>query len=308
MGYDHSELGISASTGVTATLMVIVTLLVLYEIKIQFGAIRYPEAQHRLIFLLTAPLVIGWLTFGVLYDPASERVINVVLLGYKAAYLLFFNRYCEQLLGWTDKGGNYVYTLEKSITTLQAVGELTHKLLCRCFGKISLHTPEESEYFLKRTRILVGQLVVVLILSVVISVILEFATAHDYLNYGVQTFDSAYLYLSFIRSISTIIATYTVFLYSFALNAVPRLKHIQILAKFAVVKFAILLPELQPMIISIFCSADVISDDYSKADQIAFVNSLLVCDEMLIVAFVQLLAFNPSDYKFGHEDILVNPT
>jgi hypothetical protein len=47
MGFDHSELGISGSTGVAATIMVIVTFLVLYEIKIQFVAIKYPEAQHH---------------------------------------------------------------------------------------------------------------------------------------------------------------------------------------------------------------------------------------------------------------------
>jgi hypothetical protein len=64
--------------------------------------------------------------------------------------------------GWTDKGGNYIYTVEKSIST-SGYGELSHNVGCRCLGKISLRTPEESEYFLKRTRMLVGQLGVVLV-------------------------------------------------------------------------------------------------------------------------------------------------
>lgn len=302
MGYNHSELGIAASTGVSATIMVIVTFLCIYEVKHQLQNIKYPEAQYRLVFLLSAPVIIGWLTFGILYDAESERIIAAILLGYKALYLLFFNRYCERLLGWTDKGGVYTYSQAKSITTLQAIGEVSHKFICKCFGKVLLRTQQQAEYFLLRTRIFVFQLVITLGLISILVIILEFATSEDYYNYGEDKADSAYLYVSLVRSISTILATYTVFFYALVLNNVPRLKHLHILSKFAIVKFAILLPELQPIIISIFSSTDTIADDYSSAEQIAYVNSLLVIDEMLIVAFVQLLVFDPEDYQIHHDE------
>mmetsp|Transcript_13575 Transcript_13575/g.25621 ORF Transcript_13575/g.25621 Transcript_13575/m.25621 type:complete len:310 (-) Transcript_13575:34-963(-) len=302
MGYDHSELGIAGSTGVSATILVIVTMLCVFEAIKQKKHMRYPEAQIRLIYLLFAPVFIGWLTFGILYEPESERIIAAILFGYKASYLLIFNRYCERLLGWTDKGGVYVYSQEKSISSLQTLGEHKHKFICACLGKIPLRTREQAEYFLKRTRILVAQFVVILLIIGVLVIILEFATPKDYYHYGQETYDSAFTYISIMRSISTIVATYTVFLYSTVLNSIPRLKALHILSKFAIVKFAILLPELQPQIISIFSYADVISDDYSKEEQVSFINSILVIDEMLIVAFVQLLVFDPTEYNVHRDE------
>lgn len=302
MGFDHSELGISGSTGVTATIMVIVTLLCIYEVNLHYQQIMYREAQHRLMFLLSAPVVIGWMTFGILYNPESERIVQALLFGYKGIYLFIFNRYCERLLGWVDKGGVYVYSRDKSIQSLQALGETRHRLLCSVFGKIPLRTPEEAEGYLLRTRIYVGQMTVVLILIGAIVIPLEYAFPVDYINYGSTSFESGAIYINITRTLSTIVATYTVFLYSITLSSIPRLKHLEIFHKFAVVKFAILLPEMQPLIISIFASAGIIADDYSASEQVAFINSLLVCDEMLIVAFVQLLIFDPKDYEVHRKD------
>lgn len=305
MGYDHSELGVVASTSTSAIAMVVVTVVCIIEVKLNLQRINYPEAQHRLTFLLMAPIIIGWLTFCILYTPEYDRIITAALLGYKAAYLYNFNRYCERLLGWTMKNGDFVHSREKSMECLQAIGEESHAAMYKCFGKIPLFTKEQADMFLRRTWVLVFQLMVVLLMISLLIIILEFAIPYDYYEYGRDSFAAGFIYICVIRSISTAIATYRVLLFCTVMSHVPRLKPLKILWKFTALKFAVLLPENQPLILSVLAAAGLIADDYSRVEQMAFVNSLLVIDEMLILACVQWYVFGPEDYSKHYEEVMI---
>lgn len=107
------------------------------------------------------------------------------------------------------------------------------------------------------------------------------------------------MWFNTIKSISSMFALYFLVSYAFFAARIPELKDLKIKSKFYLIKLSMIFTEIQPLIISIFANRGLIANtsDYSPEEITNYTNSLLICSEMIIVGFIQILVFPLSDYN-----------
>ncbi|CAG9324895.1 unnamed protein product [Blepharisma stoltei] len=171
------------------------------------------------------------------------------------------------------------------------------KWILPCIKPSPLSTPEQTMSYLTKIRIGTFQVVfVIIVFTIAISFLLAFDI--DGFSIGDSSTDSLWFWLSAIRSISSGLALFYLVNYSFFAARIPELYDLQLKAKFNLVQLSMVFTELQPIIIS-FCADQgwiANTDDYSKEEITSWTNNLLLCSEMIIVGFLQILIFPVKDY------------
>ncbi|CAG9324888.1 unnamed protein product [Blepharisma stoltei] len=292
---DHHNLAESSAVGVTAVVLVISTFISLYQIVSYARNMKYKSAQIACMLLFTTPMIVGWSAWASLYVGEELKNLDSLVTIDKAFCITMFLILTEMLLGWTESNGKYFYTKETEVRTIVNMKEA--KWLLPCIKPSPLSTPDQALSYLWKVRIGTYQVVFVIITVTIITAALLIFDSEDF-KIGDNNSNSVWLWLNSIRSISCAVALFYLVNYAFFAARIPELNDLKIRSKFYLIKLSMIFTEIQPLIIS-YCAgkgwiAD--TDDYSQEEITSWTNSLLLCSEMIIVGFIQILVFPVSDY------------
>lgn len=296
---DYDNLSESASIGVTAVILTIVSFMTLYTIALHRMNFFYPSAQRFLMIIFIMPIFIGWTTWTELLLEKEGRGVEYLINLFKSLCLGSFMIYVERMLGCVKSGSDNEFNQDKAYEVLTSL-ENEFRFL-GCFKVKPIENKEQAKKYLMIVKILVLQACVVLICLGVAGVIIIGVTGTSDLKNG--EYSSVFLIFSIINSISSLTALFTLLHYGFYTNKLPLMKNLKVMHKFIIIKLAILFTEVQPLIIQIFSRNNLIAntDKYEAEYITAYTNALLLCSEMIIVSFLLLLIFPLDDYKVNFE-------
>ncbi|CAG9330343.1 unnamed protein product [Blepharisma stoltei] len=292
---DHDNLEESSAIIVTAIALLIASIVVFYQIHIFRVNLKYKQAQIRCIAIFMSPVVIGWASWACFFSGEEIRFIQVLIQLVKGAALFLFMQYVETLLGWTDSDG--VNSFSSDI--LEKVLMNQHQAKC-CFGCIKpypLATQNQVKKYMRKMKIGVFQFIAVMIVTALIAIIIIGSNYDDYIEGDVYD-TSSWLWMSLCRSISSMFALIYLFNFAFFVEKVPEMRDFKIKLKFFIVKLTLIITEFQPLIVGLFARLNLIASTgkYSVSEITDYTNAMLMCSEMIVVSFLQLLVYPLTDY------------
>ena len=133
----------------------------------------------------------------------------------------------------------------------------------------------------------------------VVSEILQYNGHEDYMDNGTFRIDRAYLWMQIALIPSTIITMHHLFIGAKTISQLPELKDVKVMAMTLCIQMSSILPVYQHLIIDILAKSGKIvgTEEYSAQDISFFTYHMLYCCEMVVVAFIQIIVFNPLDLK-----------
>lgn len=217
-------------------------------------------------------------------------------------------------MGWTQSDGRYVYSQEVLLSVL--VSQKEAKCCFGCLRPKKLRSKAEAAGYLKRMKFWIFQFIIVMGVTGIITMILIGADSKAYVV-GSSKNKSVWLYSSIFRSISSMLALIYLLNISKFVHNIPEMKDYKVELKFLLIKLTLILTEFQPLIIAIFAETDLIASThkYSVEDITNYTNTMLLCSEMIVISFLQLLVYPLSDYDSSPNDrksfltsMTLNPT
>ena len=287
VGSDNLEQ--SAVIGVTASLIVIETIMTIYIVITYQKKTKFKTAQKYLILLFFFPIAISWIAWVELLADESIKQIDFLMNLFKALTLSSFLKYVETLLGWIEKDNKNEFSSERLYENLRS-DDINPRFLCKKFQQ--LNTIEKSKIFLKKVRICVYQAVITLIIIGIIGAISLFMINDP------TTQNKIFFILQVGRSFSSAFAIAGLFIIGWYANILPEMFGLNIFHKLLVIKFGILFTEFQPLLIEIFAWTGLIANTskYSVAQITIYTHSLLICIEMICMSFLIVILFPLSDF------------
>ena len=253
---------------------------------------KYPQAQIYLFSIFMMPIFIGWASWIEIYQERQGVALEFLVMLFKSVCIVSFLLYVDRMLGCIYKDDNFSYSEEKKYENL--ILENPPKFCCCKIKPIT--SVEKSKKYLRTIKIFVIQNCVVLVTLGIIGII--FISATDSWRADDENVNDFMTAFRIIKAISTMLAF--TFLASLGLqaNCIVELEPYKILTKFTLIKFGILLTQFQPIIIQIFAATGAIASTskYSVEEITIYTNALLLCSEMIIMAFLLLIVFPLSDY------------
>ena len=297
MGVDRDNLSDSASIGVTAVILVSVTIMTLYMIVNFQMNLKYLAVKRLVIILFLMPIFIGWVAWSELLLGKRERSMEFLINLFKAICVASFMLYIERMLGWVQDGESNRYSEERKYQVL--LEGKTHTFLCR--KAYPVKSIEEAKTFLFRIRIAVLQSCVLLVTLGIIGFAMVIATGNYELTDPTQ--NKIIEIFSITKTVSAVISLIALIKLIFYARRIPDMQHFDFVHKFVIIKLGILFTEIQPLIIQAFANKGLIASTskYSTATITSYTNSLMVVSEMIIMSFLLLLVFPIADYEIHPE-------
>ena len=297
MGVDHDNLEDSASVGVTAVILIVVSASTLRMIIDYHRNLKYRPAQSMLMLIFLMPVLIGWSAWIALYNQRDGKFLDFVMNLFKAICIGSFMLYVERMLGWVQEGSNNVYSEDKKYRIL--CSGVPHRFLCARVEPVK--TVEEARGYVNKIRIAVFQLCAILIVFGIIGFSMIIAT--DNYSFTNPTQNTIFTVFSSIRAISSAITLISLLGFIIYVRKIPEMEHFEFMHKFIIIKLGLLFTEIQPIVIEFFADHGLIASTskYSISTIASFTNSLLVVSEMIIICFLLLIVFPLSDYEVHPE-------
>lgn len=297
---NHDNLEDSASIGVAAVVLIFVTIMnVSIIVKYQKNLV-YPEGQQKLVLIFLMPLFIGWSAWAELFKEGPLRILDFLMNLFKAICIAAFMVYIEKMFGWVKHGTENKY--DEDVKNQILISTTVKKFNCL---KIQPKTTvEEVKSFLKRTKILVFQQCVILIILGITGLVM--VTSTDNLDFENSTQNTIFTLFSAIESISSVVSLVSLLALIVYVKDIKKFAHFQFLHKFIIIKLGLLFTELQPIVIEIFASAGLITNtsDYSTSQITTYTNALLTVSEMVVLSFLISEVYPISDYQVHPDDRL----
>jgi len=162
----------------------------------------------------------------------------------------------------------------------------------------SLTTKEEADWYVRKTYIGVLQLSLVL-MAIGIGELIVYFFFYDTYAYKSPTQFSLKLVALSAKIISSIVAINYLFNFSHFAHHIPELEKLNVTMKFIIIKLTMMVTEIQPLFILLVAESGVLASDkeYTSDAMSNYTNSLLLCSEMIVVGFLQILIFPVSDFS-----------
>lgn len=287
----------SASLGVTAVILVFVTVMTLAIIVKFQRNLKYPEAQQKLILIFLMPLCIGWAAWVELLKESPARSLEFLMNLFKAICIASFMLYIERILGWVREGNVNRYDEESKFKML--VSNTVRKGIC--FKVQPKTTLEQAHRYLKIIRILVFQQCIILTLLGIIGIIMIVSTGNY--NFHNSTQNMVFEIFAGVKSVSSIVSLLSLLNLIIYVKDIPQMSHFQFLHKFIIIKLGLVFTEVQPIIIGQFAKNGLIAStsDYSAEEITTYTNALMVVSEMIILCFLLVEVFPVADYEVHPE-------
>src|SRR5690242_17455170 len=101
---DAKDLGEKAALLVSAIVLTISSILVIYQLFKYYKHLVYKPAQYPLMILFLMPTCIGWTSLASLSTGHSIKILEFLLNVYKSVGLICFMVYIDRMMGWTKEG------------------------------------------------------------------------------------------------------------------------------------------------------------------------------------------------------------
>ena len=286
---DHDDLEQSSGVGVTSTIVVIVTIITLSNIRNHVMNFNYPEAQKFLVPVFLFPVLITWQAWVDIFFGGTHREVDLVVNILKAVCLTSLYLHIEKMLGKVEKNGKIVFSDEK-----------VHQVLCSdkyfpeycCIKSSYITTTEQAKKYLFKLKIFVFQIffVVFIITGIGAWVLIDEDLALDT--------DSVFIILQIIRFSSIVVLLFTLTTFCNYIGKLPDLDKYKFSLKVRIVRVLIIFAELQWDVLKVFAAAGLIAntDKYSTADIVSYTYSLIIGSEMIIIAV--FMSYNFQIYDF----------
>ncbi|CAG9314703.1 unnamed protein product [Blepharisma stoltei] len=296
----HGDLGEKAAVFVSGVVLFISTLLVLYQLWKYYRHMIYKQAQIALMVLFLMPMLIGWTALAVISTMEKQKTLEFCLNMYKSIGLIAFMYYIDRMMGWIKEGDENKYSKKERQECLMRIKKA--KCIYFCVKPSPLTTPKEADSYITKTYIGVLQLSVVLFLIGVGELIVYFLFHDVWVYKGPTHYSLAYLAM-IAKFCSSCFALSYLFNFSHFAHHIPELERLGITTKFYIIKLSMMFTEIQPLLILILVELGVISSDnkYTVDEMTTYTNSLLLCSEMIVVGFLQLLIFPVEDFTLSPE-------
>ena len=294
--YDHDDLGVSASRGITGFIVIIIMIIAIVHITQHLKLeTHYVSVQNRLIYILLAPCIFSTCALmGLFYN---TWFIAMAIELYKSVLIAVFVNYLFAFVAATPKNGQIVYDKDVLYENLRDVESVRHVMGFQLIlGNIDISSIEKAKNFTRRIEIAIWQLVILLPLMQAAAIAVNYTTDLNYENIN--------LTLKAVGAFLTLIAMYHFKLVSAAISKLEDIKSFMVEEKTLCIHLGMLVPTIQNLVIGIFASTGVIHDvdDYTKEEINNYVYYQLLAAEMIVLAFVQVLVFKIGDFKELHRN------
>ncbi|CAG9323815.1 unnamed protein product [Blepharisma stoltei] len=292
---NDGDLGEKAAVLVSGIVLFISTMLVMYQLWKYYKHLIYKPAQIALMILFLMPIFIGWTALAVISTMEKQKTLEFCLNVYKSIGLIAFMFYIDRMMGWVKNGDESTYSRKERQECLMRVGSA--KCIYGCIKPSPLTTPKEADSYMNKTYAGVLQLSIVLLLIGIGDLIVYFWFHDVWVYKGPAHYSLAYLAL-IAKVVSSCFALNYLFNFSHFAHHIPELERLGITTKFYIIKLTMMFTEIQPILILFLAELGAISNDskYNAEEITTYTNSLLLCSEMIVVGFLQLLVFPVEDF------------
>jgi len=249
------------------------------------------------MLLFCMPIFIGWTALGSLIVEGQKlKILEFFLNIYKSVGLISFMYYIDRMMGWVRENDENKYSKKERQECLMRVKQA--KCIYGCIKPSPLTTPDEADWYVRKTYIGVLQLSLVLMAIGIGELIVYFFFYDTYHYQGPAHFSLKLVALS-AKIISSIIAINYLFNFSHFAHHIPELEKLNVTMKFVIVKLTMMFTEIQPLFILVLAEAGWVASDkeYTVDEMSNYTNSLLLCSEMILVGFLQILIFPVEDFS-----------
>ena len=297
MSYDQTSIGIGGAIWAAGISMSITSYICLLTIISQIKNWKYPAAQRPVILICLIPILIGWESWAVLVLGEILGALEFVTDIAKAIGVICFNRYVVRILGWDEEDSKFIFNRSKAERELCLLGEI--KFPCKCCKPLSIESEEQAKGYINRVSISGIQFFIVVVFVFILSIVVYAVTDQENLQYAYMDIDSAYLWTSALKTISMVFAIYNMILFSGAAARFEDSTGFKLRHKFRTVQIAFLLTQPQALVIGFLADFGWIADeDDGGSESIAlFTLNLVLCTEMVVLAFVMSVVFSANDYN-----------
>jgi Organic solute transporter Ostalpha len=287
---NKSNLEDSASVGVAAAILVASSLVTVFNMIRNAKHFNYPPAQYYLYVIFSMPALIGWLAWVEMLSSSKTRIIDVTLGLFKMICIVCFFEYMRRLLG--REGSSYSSEIELK----ELITDTPPKCKLLCFSCSKIMDIGGARDYMWKIKMLLYQYAVAVPLLLIIALIVIFIDG-DY-DLDDSSLNNTFTILQAIKAVSTMVSLVGLINYGMYIDKIPSIAHIGVFHKLAAVKLGIFFTEIQPLIITLFASRDLITDDdnYSEEEVVIFTNSLLLTTEMALLSFLLVVMFPMTEY------------
>lgn len=247
------------------------------------------------MILFCMPIFIGWTSLASLSTMHKQKILEFLLNVYKSVGLICFMIYIDRMMGWTKEGENSKYSKKERQDCLIRIKSA--KCIYGCIKPSPLTTEKEADWYMTKTYVGVLQLCLVLI-AIGVGELIVWGFFHDIYLYKGPEHLSLWLLALGAKIISSCIALNFLFNFSHFSHHIPELEKLNITTKFYIIKLSMMFTEIQPLIILLLVELGAVASDkeYSVEEMSTYTNSLLLCSEMILVGFLQILIFPVEDF------------
>ncbi|KAF9012217.1 DUF300-domain-containing protein [Hymenopellis radicata] len=240
------------------------------------------DEQRQILRILYMPAVFALVSFLTFRHYNGYTYFSLIDAAYEAVTVSAFLLLLVQYVAKSTRSGD----IHEALATKE---KRKMPLFC-CFR----YRPTKA-YFVHAVKWSVLQFVIIRPLGSLVGIICE--AADVFCESEGMDLHYAYVYINIITVISMIFAMYGLLL--FFLLVKNEIEERKPLKKFLSVKFIVIVPTLQSLILSFLKSKDIIkaTDSLTETEVMNGINAMLICLETVFLSFLMLRAYNISEYK-----------
>lgn len=259
------------------------TILSLFQILEHLTCFSDPECQTkivRILFMVPLYAMVSWIS---LLAPSAAQYVNLVRDAYESYAIYAFFQLMIALMGGID-------TIYRALMTEE------RPPIPHVFPLCYLEPIKVSPTFIQKCRLCLFQFMVI---KPLVTIIVAILTAKDQMGRLTDP-RKGYFWTTLVYNIS-ITTAFTALLY-FYTGMKEFMVGKQAFMKFLCVKAVVFLSFWQGMLIAILAATDILPtfDYWTKEETPTALQDLLICIEMMVIAFLHKYCFGSEEYVDNH--------
>ena len=286
------ELGIFSGICICGILGAFECIIVLCHVQAHCKIMStYKPAILKVVIMLVCTILMFIIQFFMLISQTNGDFLFYFTEFLKSIYIYTFIDMNIKLVGWDN--------LEFSIYSEAKFESILIRLntFPGISGAVSLKNHEEVKWFILKIKLAVIQYCIISLGVLLVSIFLKFSS-NDILNYGDISPDYGFLWLSVFKLLSAVLELVNFIQFGLCLQSLPLLDNYRTKDKFRLVKYCLLLTEVQPLVISLISKYSNLfgNNSYTSSDKSTFVIAFFYTIELLAFLLASLNSFSTTEY------------
>ena len=266
---------------IAGILLGVASCLSCYQVYRNLSNLKYPAAQKITLIFFMIPVLIGWTEWINLVTLELIPIVIILSNIYRCIVIGGFYYYLITMMGRTQTDEKLTYsesTLHKSMNCL--IGTQT-KLFCK---KVRLSSLEDVKSYFRRSKLFILQCPIFVLGYLIVFLVTMLVSPDNSLPISIA---------SGVKGSSVLLAIINSKRLVKNVKDIPALQGLRIVAKKWSCKLSMLITIIQPLVISLILG---LSGTYSLP-LVYYINSILICGEMILVCLLQYKLFPLQDYQ-----------